>query len=190
MSAQRFTVEFTFHSGHSLPIADLHNLSSDPYLEAVLTCPDLLQKPDEPPHTWRTPTMRESRDPKWECTWKVSGIPSSGFRLKMRIMDEDVRDRDDRLGKAYLNINQEQMYDGFELVHEKVRVLKRKGSIVPYITTYVTAILPGQHLILHPQVEISLRVIAMRRVCSIDRAYTIGPRMSIHFFTFHFTHKS
>jgi hypothetical protein len=118
--------------------------------------------------------VRASRDPVWDCKWRVAGISASGLRLAMRVKDEDVRDRDDRLGKAYLDLTQEQMHDGFELVHHKAVVMKRKGSIVPYITTYLTAVLPGQHLVLHPRIELSVKVVAMED-CPLERAYTAGP---------------
>lgn len=93
----------------------------------------------------------------------------------MKIKDEDARDRDDRLGKAYLTLAQEQMQNGYLLEHEKLKVLKRKGSIVPYIATYLTAALPGQHLVIHPYVELSVRVSEMQEDCPLDRAYTTGP---------------
>lgn len=68
----RYIVEITFHSAHNLPIADLHTLSCDPYIHATLSVPG--QKPTtnvngqvytDPPLTFRTPTVRRSRDPVW-----------------------------------------------------------------------------------------------------------------------------
>jgi len=177
-----FTVEFTFHSGHSLPVADVHNLSSDPFIEAVVTCNDLPDYKDDPPLLWRTPTVRHTREPVWDSRWRVSGIPASGLHLAMKLKDEDARDRDDRLGKAYLDLTRDQMRDGFELVHHKAVVMKRKGSVVPYIATYLTAMLPGQHLVLHPRIELSVKVVAMEGDPPLDRPYTIGPnKYSRHF---------
>lgn len=67
----------TFNGAKNLPIADMHNLSCDPYLEARLEVPSCPQPPDELPLLWRTPTQRCTRDPQWESHWVVSGVPQS-----------------------------------------------------------------------------------------------------------------
>jgi Ca2+-dependent lipid-binding protein len=59
------TVEIVFHSAHNLPIGDLNSLSSDPYIKAELLVPSRPREPDDPPVTFRTPTIRRSRQPVW-----------------------------------------------------------------------------------------------------------------------------
>ena len=60
-SQTRYTVLITFNGAKNLPIADMHNLSCDPYLEAILEVPDDPRPPDDPPLLWRTPTRRCTR---------------------------------------------------------------------------------------------------------------------------------
>lgn len=174
-SQTRYTVLITFNGAKNLPIADMHNLSCDPYLEAHLEVPGCPQPPDEPPLLWRTPTQRCTRDPQWESHWVVSGVPQSGFTLEMAVKDEDANDRDDRLGKAYAEFTDGELRDGFEVQNKEVKVMKRKGSVVPYIQTYVAAILPGQHLRKHNRVILSVRVLGRAENQTDERVFTVGP---------------
>ena len=174
-SQTRYTVLITFNGAKNLPIADMHNLSCDPYLEAILEVPNDPRPPDDPPLLWRTPTRRCTRDPQWESHWIVSGIPQSGFVLEMSVKDEDANDRDDRLGKSYAYFTNGAIHDGFEVRNKEVKIMKRKGSVVPYIQTYVAAVLPGQHLRKHNRVAISVKVLGRAENQIDDRPFTVGP---------------
>lgn len=95
-----FTVKFTFHRADNLPMSDLNSRSSDPYLTATLTSSLPKRHKEDPDMVLRTPTVHKSINPEWNTEWVVAGVPSSGFRLKCRLYDEDASDHDDRLGNA------------------------------------------------------------------------------------------
>ncbi|KZT44426.1 hypothetical protein SISSUDRAFT_1029120 [Sistotremastrum suecicum HHB10207 ss-3] len=178
--SETFVVEITFHRGSNLPVADLNTLSCDPYIHATVWVPS--EPEHEHPLAWRTPTVRRTRNPTWDCKWRIAGVPRSGFHLTLRVRDEDPGDRDDRLGKSYIDMTQGQMKEGFEQKEFEVKVMKRKGSFRPYIQTYLTAILPGSKLVLHPRIVLSVRVIAKSPKGRVGRAYTVGPnKFSEHF---------
>lgn len=135
MSEPTYNVEITFHGAYNLPVADLPTLSADPYIHATLSIPawddhshGKDSDPMHPPVTFRTPTVRRTRNAEWcpsdhgdhtaACSqssgasgdgnglciaagkWLVGGVPASGFALHMRLRDEDPGNRDDRLGRA------------------------------------------------------------------------------------------
>ncbi|KAH6675461.1 hypothetical protein B0J14DRAFT_363980 [Halenospora varia] len=95
-----YTVRFTFHRAENLPVSDLNSRSSDPYIHATLTSALQKRHKEDPEMIMRTPTIHKKTDPEWEYKWTVAGVPSSGFRLKCRIYDEDPSDHDDRLGNV------------------------------------------------------------------------------------------
>jgi Ca2+-dependent lipid-binding protein len=175
---ETYTVEITFHSACNLPVADIHTLAGDPYLHAFIHVRDYANPPDEPPLAWRIPTASRTRNPEWNCKWVVAGIPNSGFLLKIKAVDEDCGGRDDRLGKAYLQLSSEHVKEGYELKQKNLRISKRKGSVVPYIMTYVVGVLPGQRIVLHPEVIVSVKVLHKdKKKLEYMKAYTIGPSM-------------
>lgn len=134
MAEPTYTVKITFHGAYNLPASDMNTLSCDPYIHATLVVPtwkphDNNDDGQNPPLTFRTPTIRRSRNAEWcppeagghtdackegagaassggdaPCVaagvWIVGGVPASGFALTMRVRDEDPGNRDDRLGRA------------------------------------------------------------------------------------------
>ena len=100
-----YTIKFTFHRAENLPVSDLNSRSSDPYIHATLTSALHKRHKEDPDLMLRTPTVHKSTDPEWNAQWTVAGIPSTGFRLKCRIYDEDSSDHDDRLGNVTLSVN-------------------------------------------------------------------------------------
>lgn len=171
-----YTLRITFHSAQNLPVADIKDLSCDPYLEAEIIAPSLPRNHELPPFTWRTPTVHMSRDPVWNCSWVVGGIPSSGFLLVMRVRDEDVRNKDDRLGKAVADFSRSGLIrEGFKMSEEQFKIMKRKGSFRPWIQTYLAALIPGQKLRKHNRVTISVEVLSKCPDQNDRRIYTIGP---------------
>ncbi|KAH8114510.1 hypothetical protein DFH11DRAFT_1508846 [Phellopilus nigrolimitatus] len=172
---ESYTVLITFHSAQNVPIADLHNLSADPYVLASVVAPSRPREPHDPKLLWRTPTVHCSRDPVWVDTWVVSGLPKDGFLLEMKIVDEDTNDRDDRLGKAEASFSREMMHEGFEVKERAFKVQKRRGSIIPYIMTYAASILPGQSLRKHNRIVISAKVLEKATHPNDRRVYTVGP---------------
>lgn len=188
-SKDTYTLELTFHSASNLPIADIHGLSSDPYILAYLyplrsavasettlskakeanaraqkedqssflssfrrrkahhsiilsssqnvqsdgLKPQLTQmirnnsrkhrnrkRPEKatasidtdssasssddegPPIVLRTPTIRQTTDPKFGFSWVVANIPAQGCRLVIKLRDEDDRRADDALAKLQI----------------------------------------------------------------------------------------
>ncbi|KAI5122779.1 hypothetical protein M0805_000123 [Coniferiporia weirii] len=171
---ESYTVLFTMHRARNVPIADIHNLLADPYVRARIITPSRPRPPDDPPLDWRTPTARCTRDPVWDDSWLVGGLPSDGFVLELSVIDDDVKDRDDRLGKAEARFTEGMMYDGFKIKEKEFKIQKRRGSIAPYVMTYLAPILPGQRLRKHPRLIISATVIGKNN-SSDNRVYTIGP---------------
>ena len=183
-----YTLEITFHGGRNLPIADFNNLSCDAYIVATIKLPDHYRErhgltnnrdgsSNYPPVRWRTPTCRHSRDPTWNHPWIVSGVPSSGCELVMRVRDEDPGDRDDRLGKAVFPFKPGELKEGYEAKMVECKIMKRKGSFRPWIQTYIASVFPGQKLenMKHGRVIISVKVIGKAMDQNDRRVYTIGP---------------
>src|SRR5271170_4391754 len=103
-SKQLSDILITFKSASKIPVGDITTQSSDPYLLALLS-PRTPPSPEHPPFplTYRTTTRRHTRNPEWNETWHLGGIPVEGFDLQVKISDEDKPgDRDDRLGLAEL----------------------------------------------------------------------------------------
>lgn len=127
-----FTLKFTFHRADSLPMADINTLSSDPYILAQLNT-DLPTRHKQDPHLrFRTPTVRRSTNPVWNCEWVVANVPASGFALKARIYDEDPADHDDRLGNVHVHVDG--IGENWEGIKEQeFRVKKRMGSKRAYL---------------------------------------------------------
>ena len=135
----------TFKSASNVPIGDLIAQSSDCYLLACLK-PRTPPSQDHPPFplTFRTSTKRENRNPEWEESWHLGGIPAEGFELLIKIFDEDKPgDFDDRLGEAVYNVCQlpPTASDGKpgESKVEVLKIKKRKASRRAYAATYLVA---------------------------------------------------
>ncbi|RKF64373.1 putative c2 domain containing protein [Erysiphe neolycopersici] len=100
-----YTIKFTIHRARNLPRSDLTTKFSDPYIVATLTADLPKRHKSDPEMVLRTPTIHNSLNPEWETQWIVAGIPSTGFKLKCRIYDEDQANHDDRLGNVTLTID-------------------------------------------------------------------------------------
>jgi hypothetical protein len=101
-----YIVRFTFHRAENLPVSDFGVRSSDPYIQATLTSDLEKRHKEDPDMVLRTPTIHKNVNPVWNTQWTVAGIPSSGFRLKCRLYDEDSSDHDDRLGNVTIYADQ------------------------------------------------------------------------------------
>ncbi|OCB89891.1 hypothetical protein A7U60_g2920 [Sanghuangporus baumii] len=181
-SMDTYNVLITIHRAANIPAADIHNLSADPYILATLNAPSRPQPPEEPRLRWRTPTVRATRDPVFNNRWLIGGAPQDGFILKLSVVDEDTKDRDDRLGGAVMAFTRDMMREGFEIKERELKVQKRQGSIVPYILTYMEGILPGHKVRKHNRIVISAKVIGRTNDQDDFRVHTIGPNTySLHF---------
>lgn len=122
-----YTVKFIFHRAVNLPVSDLRARSSDPYVHATLTSSLQKRHNEDPDVILRTRTIHENVNPEWNQEWIVAGIPSSGFRLKCRLYDEDPVDHDDRLGNVSIHVgNVNKSWPGIR--EQEFDVKKRMGS--------------------------------------------------------------
>ncbi|EPQ65838.1 Bgt-5337 [Blumeria graminis f. sp. tritici] len=135
-----YTIKFTFHRAQNLPMADLNSRSSDPYVSATLTADLPKRHKNDPDMIMRTPTIHKNMDPEWNFEWIVAGIPSTGFKLKCRLYDEDPNDHDDRLGNVTLHVEKVwKRWPGFSS-HSFI-VKKRAGSKRAYMMRGCAALL-------------------------------------------------
>ena len=144
-SGQLSDVLITFKTASNVPIRDLISKSSDPYLLALLS-PRTPPSPEYPPFplTYRTTTKRETRNPEWNETWHLGGIPIEGFDMKIKIYDEDKPGEfGDRLGVADFSVSKlpSAAVDGNagEAQEFELKIKKRKASRRAYAATYLVA---------------------------------------------------
>lgn len=151
-----YTIKFTFHRADNLPMSDLNSRSSDPYLTATLTSSLPKRHKEDPDMVLRTPTMHKNTNPEWNTEWIVAGVPSSGFRLKCRLYDEDPSDHDDRLGNVTVTVGRiGPNWQGIK--NESFDIKKRMGSKRAYMIRGCAAMLSrsvhmGGHLWLSARV--------------------------------------
>lgn len=122
-----YTLKFTFHRATNLPMADLQAFSSDPYILAQLNVSTPTRHKEDPPLRFRSPTIRKNCDPVWDESWIVANVPASGFKLKVRVYDEDPADHDDRLGNVHVTVPS--LQQGWAGVKDQpYEIRKRSGS--------------------------------------------------------------
>ncbi|KAL6904114.1 hypothetical protein GGI43DRAFT_311102 [Trichoderma evansii] len=156
---QGYTVRFVFHSASNVPVADLHTASSDPFLVATLKGTQPKRHKEDPDLKYRTRTIHRSTTPEWNEEWIVSNVPPSGFTLKCRMYDEDVADKDDRLGNVTVNVGSiSEDWPGIpppgQEFQAKKRVMSKRAFILKGIAS---AISHGTHLA--PRLRISMQVL-------------------------------
>ncbi|KAF2212683.1 hypothetical protein CERZMDRAFT_111756 [Cercospora zeae-maydis SCOH1-5] len=132
-----YTVKFTIHRAENLPIADINGLSSDPYCLSQLNTDTPTRHKEDPNLRWRTTTVRKDTEPSWDECWIVANVPASGFKLKIRIYDEDPADRDDLLGKVHISVpHLDETWKGID--NQEYKLLAHDGSIRAYALQSVT----------------------------------------------------
>lgn len=168
-----FTLKFTFHRAASLPMADINSLSSDPYILAQLNT-DLPTRHKQDPHMrFRTPTIRRSTDPVWNCEWIIANVPASGFALKARIYDEDPADHDDRLGNVHVHVDE--IGEGWVGIKEQeFRIKKRMGSKRAYLIRGCASML-SSNVQLSGTLVMSVELLGRTEGDHGGRVWTVGP---------------
>ncbi|KAH6608451.1 hypothetical protein Trco_001797 [Trichoderma cornu-damae] len=156
---QGYTVRFVFHSATNVPVADFHTASSDPFLVATLRGTQPKRHREDPDLKYRTRTLHRTTQPVWDEEWVVSNVPPGGFTLKCRMYDEDVADRDDRLGNVTIDVGSIcQDWAGIpppgQEFEAKKRVMSKRAFILRGIAS---AISHGGHLA--PRLRISIQVL-------------------------------
>lgn len=167
-----YTVKFTFHRAENLPLSDLNSRSSDPYLTASLTANLPTRHKEDPKMVLRTPTIHKDTDPEWNTEWIVAGVPSSGFRLKCRLYDEDASDHDDRLGNVTVIVGHiGPNWHG--IVNDSFDIKKRMGSKRAYAIRGCAALL-SSNVHMGGHLWLSAQVIGESEPPH-GRMYTVGP---------------
>lgn len=136
-----WTVRFLFHQAENLPAADLTTQAADPFIRATLSAPIPLRHKEDPPMVKRTRTIHTTTNPEWNEEWIVANVPSTGFKLKCRLYDEDYPDHDDRLGNVTVEVPH--IEEGWSLGPEGkwFEVKKRMGSKRAYLAKAITSTL-------------------------------------------------
>ncbi|TKA27723.1 hypothetical protein B0A50_04824 [Salinomyces thailandicus] len=169
-----YTVKFTIHRATNLPMSDYHTLSSDPYVLAQLNTDTPTRHKEDSNLRWRTPTIRESTDPEWNESWTIANVPASGFKLKLRVYDEDPADQDDRLGNVHISVPS--LSEKWEGVKEKQYEIRASaGSNRAYLVRAI-AVCFSQTKHMRGSLYISMEVLGKTAEDGQrGRLYTVGP---------------
>ena len=166
-----YTIKITFHRAENLPVSDLNSRSSDPYISATLTSSMPKRHQEDPDMVIRTPTIHKNVNPEWNTEWVVAGVPSSGFRLKCRLYDEDPSDHDDRLGNVTIYVNHiDQNWPGIR--DESFPVKKRMGSKRAYLIRGCASMF-SRNVHMNGHLHVSAEVLGMSDE-PFGRMYTVG----------------
>lgn len=153
-------------------MADISSLSSDPFLLVQLNTRLPTRHKQDPYMRFRTPTIRRSTNPVWDCEWIVANVPSSGFVLKARVYDEDPADHDDRLGNVHVRVDE--IRDGWEgLNQQSFKIKKRMGSKRAYLVRGCMAMFSSIEL--SGQLVISVELLGRTEGNHGGRTWTVGP---------------
>lgn len=171
---QGYTVRFVFHSASNVPVADLHTASSDPFLVATLKGTQPKRHKEDPDLKYRTRTIHRTTTPEWDEEWIVANVPPGGFTLKCRMYDEDVADKDDRLGNVTVNVGSiSEDWPGIpppgQEFEAKKRVMSKRALFLKGI---VSAISHGTHIA--PRLRISMQVLGKSEP-PFAQMYTLAP---------------
>lgn len=168
-----FNVRFTFHRASKLPMADINSMSSDPYVLATLSTSLPTRHKQDPPMTFRTPTVRKNCDPEWNSEWIVANVPADGFALKARIYDEDPSNHDDRLGNVHVHVDS--LNESFRGIREQsYKIKKRMGSKRAYLIRGCAAMF-NRGLQMSGELVVSVEVLGKTDTDNGGRLWTVGP---------------
>lgn len=169
-----YTVKITIHRATNLPMADINSLSSDPYVLAECKTDGPMRHKEDPPLQFRTPTIRRNTDPEWNSEWIVANAPAGGFKLKLRVYDEDPANKDDRLGNVHIHVPALQGWGGMQ--QQRHHIEKKSGSKRAYVVRAVaTCFRVAKHM--HGDIFISMEVLEKTPEDGQNgRMYTLGPQ--------------
>jgi hypothetical protein len=169
-----YTLKITIHRATHLPMADINSLSSDPYVIAECKTDAPMRHKEDPPLQFRTPTIRRNTDPEWNADWIVANAPAGGFKLKLRVYDEDPANKDDRLGNVHIHVPALEGWGGVQ--QQRYHIEKKSGSKRAYVIRAVaTCFRVAKHM--HGDIYISMEVLEKTPEDGQNgRMYTLGPQ--------------
>lgn len=179
---QGYDVRFRFHYATNIPPADISTGVADPFIFVVLKGNNPKRHKDDPDLKFRTRTIRNTAEPKWEEEWIVANVPPNGFTLKCRMYDEDWPDSNDRLGNVTIVVPQ--VYDGWEGIPtpgKEFAVKKRTMSKRALVFKSVASAVHLKHDV-KPRICISIEVLR-KSDPPFAQMCTIGPTVSIKHFS-------
>ena len=176
-----YTVKFTLHRASNLPLADINTLSADPFIVAQLFTGLPTRHKEDPPLTLRTPTVRQSTDPVWDCEWVVANVPASGFNLKCRIYDEDPADHDDRLGNVHVTVPA--VNENWGGIQDQTYPIKKRMVSKRAYALRAMAVCFGKAQHMNGTLNVSVQVLGRTEDDNGGRAYTIGPQFWIRHYS-------
>ncbi|KAI1261797.1 hypothetical protein F5Y18DRAFT_192557 [Xylariaceae sp. FL1019] len=171
---QGYTIKFIFHRAENLPTADYGTGAADPFVAATLTTAVPKRHKEDPDLSFRTRTIRRSLEPQWNEEWIVANVPSSGFKLKCRLYDEDWPDHNDRLGNVTIYVNRvNESWQGFPPPGKMFEVKKRVGSKRAYFLKAVATAF-DKNSSMTPRLYVSAQIIEKSQPPH-GQIYTVGP---------------
>ncbi|KAI0146861.1 hypothetical protein GGR57DRAFT_494159 [Xylariaceae sp. FL1272] len=171
---QGYTVKFIFHRAENLPTADFGTGAADPFIAATLSTAVPKRHKEDPDLFFRTRTIRRSLEPQWDEEWIVANVPSSGFKLKCRLYDEDWPDHNDRLGNVTIYVNNvNESWQGFPPPGKMFEVKKRVGSKRAYFLKAVATAFDKTSS-MTPRLYVSAQVLGKSQPPH-GQIYTVGP---------------
>lgn len=165
-----YTVKLTFHRATDIPVSDFGKRSSDPYLLAQVNTGQPTRHSTDHPLRYRTHTIHNTTKPAWESEWIVAGVPETGFKLTVRLNDEDPEDHDDRLGK--LHIDTGKLREGFQIDNQTYKMDSKGASMRAYTLRWCTTMVK-RHQDAHVRLTVSMEVLG-RTEEEVGKAYTLN----------------
>ncbi|EIW68145.1 hypothetical protein TREMEDRAFT_69594 [Tremella mesenterica DSM 1558] len=175
-----YNLRITFHRASNLPIADFASRSCDPYILAQINTSLPTRHPRDPKLRFRSPTIHRNVNPTFDAQWLISGVPSSGMTLKVRLYDEDANDYDDRLGK--LEIETGEIDEDWKGIKEKEYKVHKTGADVRAYTLRSCARLLDRTKELHARLVLSVEVLGKTKEDgNVGKVYTVGCFWRTHY---------
>lgn len=177
-----YTIKITVHRATNLPMADIHGFSSDPYCLTQMNTDTPTRHKEDPHLRWRTSTVRKSTEPEWNEEWIIANVPASGFKLKIRIMDEDPADKDDLLGKVHIDVpSLDESWAGIQDQGYQLRAYD--GSIRAYMLQAVSTCF-RENKNFRGHLNVSIEMLGRTKEDGQNgRVYTVGPCRWIRHFS-------
>jgi hypothetical protein len=184
-SEETYIIKITFHSATRLPTADLHNLAADPYVLAQLDTPTIPPRhKEDPPLRFRGTTHRITREPKWEESWTIGGVPKEGGQFKIVIMDEDYMGKDDRLGSLKVDFHDLGSSNWTSIDRRMYDIKKRRASKRVNAARALRSVISPLDVFrdkrdhVEDQIEISIEIVGKYKPGdegNVGRPHTLGP---------------